>query len=74
MRNLFSVVVLLTLTPWIEGMGVQNVHIVTAVVVFATLLLPIPLLRWGKRARIATAQRYKHMARRQPAYRTLEEH
>ncbi|KAF1837912.1 MFS general substrate transporter [Decorospora gaudefroyi] len=74
MRNLFAVVVLFTLTPWIQGMGLQNVHVLLAMVCFAILLIPVPLLIWGKRARIATAKRYEQMAMRQPAHRTLGEH
>ncbi|KAF2106385.1 major facilitator superfamily domain-containing protein [Lophiotrema nucula] len=73
-RNAFSVIVLFALTPWINGMGVQNVHVLTAAVCFAVLLLPVALLMWGKRARIATAKKYEHMALRQPAHRTTDEH
>ncbi|EXJ86776.1 hypothetical protein A1O3_03730 [Capronia epimyces CBS 606.96] len=68
-RNAFSVVVLFTLTPWIAGMGLQNMHILVAVLSFALLLLPIPLLVWGKKARIATAKTYRAMASRQPTHR-----
>ena len=56
-RNVLSVIVLFTLTPWVNGMGIQNVHILIAFIIFAILLLPIPLLIWGKKARIATAKR-----------------
>lgn len=70
-RNLFAVVILFSLTPWTNDMGVQNVCVITAAVCFAILLLPIPLLLWGKRIRVATAERYKRMAMRQPAHRTL---
>lgn len=68
---MLSVVVLFALTPWIKATGVQNVYIITAMVCFAVSLLPIPLLIWGKKARIATAKRYQLMARRQPAHRTV---
>ncbi|ORY02841.1 major facilitator superfamily domain-containing protein [Clohesyomyces aquaticus] len=73
-RNVFSVIVLFALTPWINRMGVQNVHILTATIVLAVLLLPAPLLVWGKKIRIATAKRYRDMAMRQPTHRTLGEH
>lgn len=72
-RNVLSVIVLFTLTPWVNGMGIQNVHILIAFIIFAILLLPIPLLIWGKKARIATAERYREMAMRQPSHRTLPE-
>ncbi|EAT77026.2 hypothetical protein SNOG_15651 [Parastagonospora nodorum SN15] len=72
-RNVLSVVVLFSLTPWTNGMGIQNVHILVAFIIFAVLLLPIPLLIWGKKARMATAVRYREMAMRQPSHRTLPE-
>ncbi|KAI4681300.1 uncharacterized protein J4E84_007536 [Alternaria hordeiaustralica] len=71
-RNLFAVVILFALTPWTNNMGIQNVSIITAAVCFAILLIPIPLLLWGKKIRVATATKYKRMAMRQPAHRTLE--
>lgn len=52
-------------------MGVQNVHIIMAALCFAVMLLPVPLLLWGKKARIATAKQYKRMALRESAHRTL---
>jgi hypothetical protein len=72
-RNVLSVVVLFSLTPWINGMGIQNVHILIAFIIFGVLLIPIPLLIWGKKARMATAVRYREMAIRQPSHRTLPE-
>lgn len=68
-RNAFSVLVLFTLTPWINGMGLQNMHVLVAVLCFVILLLPIPLIVWGKKARIATAKLYKKLASRQPTHR-----
>ncbi|KAJ5807739.1 Major facilitator superfamily domain general substrate transporter [Penicillium riverlandense] len=71
MRNILSVIVLLVLTPWVEGMGLQNLHILIALINFVILLLPVPLLIWGKRARVATATRYKKMAQKQLSHRTI---
>lgn len=71
-RNLFAVIILFALTPWTNDMGIQNVSIITAAVCFAILLIPVPLLLWGKKIRVATAKKYKRMAMRQPAHRTLE--
>jgi hypothetical protein len=71
MRNVFSVIVLFTITPWIIGMGVQNMHILTACIAFAILMIPAALLVWGKQARIWTAARYERMARRQPTHRSF---
>ena len=70
-RNVFSVIVLFTITPWITGMGVQNLHILTACLAFTILMVPAVLLKWGKKARLATAGRYERMARRQPTHRTF---
>ena len=52
-------------------MGIQNLHVVTACIIFVVLLLPLPLLKWGKQARIKTAERYKLMAMKQPTSRTF---
>lgn len=71
MRNILSVIVLLVLTPWVEGMGLQNLHVLIALINFVILLLPVPLLVWGKRARVATATRYKKMAQKQLSHRAI---
>lgn len=70
-RNVFSVVVLFALTPWITAMGIQNLHILISVICFVVMLLPIPLLVWGKKARVATAESYRKMALRQLSHRTI---
>ncbi|CAG8238503.1 unnamed protein product [Penicillium nalgiovense] len=71
MRNIFSVIVLFALTPWVNGMGIRNLHILLAIIAFLTLLIPIPLLLWGKKARIATAPSYRKMAANQLSHRTV---
>jgi hypothetical protein len=71
MRNIFSVIVLFVLTPWVEGMGMRDLHILIAVIAFVILLLPIPLLIWGKKARISTAPSYRRMAAKQLSHRTV---
>ncbi|CAG7928822.1 unnamed protein product [Penicillium olsonii] len=71
MRNIFSVIVLFVLTPWVNRMGMRNLHILVAVIAFVILLLPLPLLKWGKRARIATTSRYRKMAANQLSHRTV---
>ncbi|RMD43232.1 hypothetical protein DV735_g1935, partial [Chaetothyriales sp. CBS 134920] len=70
-RNLFSVVVLFTITPWINGMGIQNLHILTASVMFVILCIPVALLKYGKAARLWTRNRYSRYALRQPTSRTF---
>ena len=71
MRNIFSVIVLFVLTPWVNGMGMRDLHILVAVIAFVILLIPIPLLIWGKQARVATAPRYRKMAANQLSHRTV---
>lgn len=71
MRNIISLIVLFVLTPWVNGMGMQNLHILCAVVAFAIYLLPVPLLIWGKDARRATAKSYRKMAEKQVTHRAV---
>lgn len=71
MRNVIAVIVLFTLTPWVNGMGMQNLHILIAVVAFFIYSIPIPLLIWGKRARIVTASTYRRMAENQSDNRVV---
>ncbi|HQT70751.1 MAG TPA: hypothetical protein PLE48_10035 [Thiobacillus sp.] len=70
-RNAISVVVLFALTPWVSAMGLRDLHILIGVLSFVILLLPVALLIWGKKARIATARSYMEMARRQPTRRDV---
>lgn len=69
MRNVFAVVILFALTPWIAAMGLINVHAIVAAFMFVTQLLAVPFLIWGKKLRAAVAQRYLERAKRQPTKR-----
>ena len=71
MRNVISLVVLFVLTPWVNGMGMQNLHILCAIVAFAIYVIPVPLLIWGKKARINTAAAYRKMAATHVSHRTI---
>ncbi len=68
-RNAISVLVLFALTPWINAVGLRNLHIMISVICCVLMLLPVALIIWGKKARIATAARYRKMAHRQPTHR-----
>ncbi len=68
-RNALAVVVSFCLSPWLDGMGLQNMFILIGCVAFALLMIPVPLLIWGKKARVMTIQRYAHHSRKQPARR-----
>ncbi|CAI7621284.1 unnamed protein product [Penicillium glandicola] len=70
MRNIFSVIVLFVLTPWVEKMGLRDLHILVAVIALVVYLIPVPLLIWGKKARITTAPSYRKMAASQLSHRT----
>ncbi|PWY96567.1 sugar transporter [Aspergillus sclerotioniger CBS 115572] len=70
-RNVISVVVLFALTPWVDGMGLRNLHILLAVLAFCIYSLPIALLIWGKKARAATASTYREMAASQVDHRAV---
>ena len=70
-RNAVSVVVLFALTPWIEGMGLRDLHILISVLAFVILLIPVPLIIWGKKARISSAKAYKKMALKQHTHRDV---
>ena len=70
-RNAVSVVVLFALGPWISGMGLRDLHILIAVLCFVILLIPVPLIIWGKKARIASAKAYEKIALKQPTHRSV---
>lgn len=70
-RNVFSVIVLFTITPWVNGMGIQNLHILTACIAFAILTVPVLFLKYGKRFRKATTDRYRKLAQKQPTHRVM---
>ncbi|KIW43301.1 uncharacterized protein PV06_04415 [Exophiala oligosperma] len=59
-RNVFSVVVLFSLVPWIKGMGLQNMFILCVVLSLVLGTIPVFLIFWGKDARRFTADRYRH--------------
>jgi hypothetical protein len=71
MRNIISVIVLFVLTPWVEGMGLQNLHVLCAVVAFLVYMIPVPLLIWGKKARVATAASYRKLAATHVSHRMV---
>jgi hypothetical protein len=64
-RNLFATIVAVTITYWIEGMGLQNMFILSAVLAFATAATTFPMMYWGKRSRRWTERRLWKMAAKQ---------
>lgn len=57
-RNAAAVGIPSALVPWMTGMGLSNMYILSGCVAFAIGSLFIPLLIWGKRIRVALAGRY----------------
>ncbi|KAK3726133.1 hypothetical protein LTR37_000281 [Vermiconidia calcicola] len=64
-RNAFATIIAVTITYWIEGMGLINMHIMVAVISFATALTTIPMMIYGKSARRWTEGRLDKMSKRQ---------
>lgn len=60
-RNVFGIVIGLVRTPWQENMGVQNMFVLQGVLATAISLLYIPMIYYGKKARISTAAKYHKM-------------
>ncbi|KID82513.1 Major facilitator superfamily transporter [Metarhizium guizhouense ARSEF 977] len=59
-RNLIGAVLGFAMIPWIRGMGILNTFIVVAATAAIVLLIPVPMIIWGKKARAATAAKYEH--------------
>ncbi|EFY94778.1 MFS transporter [Metarhizium robertsii] len=70
-RNGIAVIILFYLSPWLDSMGLQNMFIMIGVLSFVILLAPLPLLRWGKHARIMTTKNYQYHSLRQPSRRAM---
>ena len=61
-RNILAATLWFAIVPWINAVGIRNVFIVCAVTSVPVLLLPVPLLLWGRRGRTATASKYKQFS------------
>lgn len=59
-RNFIGAVIGVAMIPWIRDMGILNTFIVVAATAVIVLLIPVPMIIWGKKARAATAAKYKH--------------
>ncbi|PVH69073.1 hypothetical protein DL98DRAFT_661870 [Cadophora sp. DSE1049] len=71
MRNGLAMVVVFALTPWIEGMGIQNTFILVGASCLFINLLMIPMIIFGKKWRLMCAARYENMAALQFAPRSI---
>lgn len=68
-RNAFSVVIMFSGTPWIQNLGIRNGFILAAAISFVLLMVPVPILIWGKSGRKHTAARYRKFSGRQAGKR-----
>ncbi|KAJ5788482.1 hypothetical protein N7457_003472 [Penicillium paradoxum] len=58
MRNALSIGIPFAISPWIERSGIQNMFIVCGTVSLAITALTIPMILWGKSARVVLASQY----------------
>jgi len=57
-RNGIATAAAFAVSPWLRGMGVQNMFITAGCLCFAILLLTVPMIIWGRKARHYTAGFY----------------
>ncbi|KAL3471439.1 major facilitator superfamily domain-containing protein [Aspergillus californicus] len=68
-RNGFAAIIRFAFTDWLAGMGIQNTFILIGMIALVSVVIPILLLVYGKRARVRTAERYKIYARKEQVQR-----
>ncbi|KAL4894705.1 major facilitator superfamily domain-containing protein [Aspergillus ambiguus] len=61
-RNGLSMIFVFCLSPWIAATGLENMFIAVACIALAINSITIPMIIWGKKARRATAARYRILA------------
>lgn len=57
-RNVFAMIMVFAQTPWIEGVGLQNVYITVGCISLLPLALTFALIYYGKHLRGKSAERY----------------
>ncbi len=62
-QNALSIAGPFAIETWRHNMGITNMFITAAVLGLVINALAIPLVIWGKRARIAVAPRYHQLAK-----------
>lgn len=70
-RNGLAMAIRFSFTSWLAGMGIQHTFILIGVIAFATMIMPILLLVYGKKARVGTAAKYRKFASRQQVRRSV---
>lgn len=57
-NNTISCIFTFTCSLWLEASGTENVYIALGVINFGVMMLAVPMIIWGKRARMWTRDRY----------------
>ncbi|KAF7592265.1 hypothetical protein BBP40_000467 [Aspergillus hancockii] len=57
-RNGIATAISFAINPWITGLGIQNMFISVGCLCFGIMILVIPMIHWGRRARSSTADFY----------------
>jgi hypothetical protein len=70
-RNAVATAIVFALDPWIDAIGLANMFVSASCISVGVLLLILPMLYWGKKARFSSARRYEMMAKLQPSHRPL---
>lgn len=70
-RNGVATIIVFALAPWIKATGLDNMFISAACLSIGIGLITIPMIVWGKKARVMTARRYKELAASQPGKRDI---
>lgn len=58
-RNALAAVIWVGVMPSVGFAGVNDVFIIVSIAASAALLMPVPLLIWGRMGRAATATKYR---------------
>ncbi|RDW69881.1 putative synaptic vesicle transporter SVOP [Coleophoma crateriformis] len=64
-RNIVATVFVFAISPWIEGIGMQNVYIMLGVLTAVILLTVFVFIFYGKRIRIKTTSKYRFFTGKQ---------
>ena len=64
-RNAFATIIATKLTPWIAGVGLVNMFVISTVLAFVLSILAVPMMIWEKRVRVWTRNRLEVMTGRQ---------
>jgi MFS family permease len=64
-RNIMATILVFTITPWFDGMGVYDAFVLLGCISVAFSLLGIPMYFYGKKVRVLKTEKYKYYAGKQ---------